>query len=225
MLEIIALEVTTLAQKCRILIDGDGNRAAKQGVKPAVVVDPGGDIERIMAQIRECKVNVNAILITHIHIDHCGGVAALQAALQQEQGTVVPILGSHELDRKAKDLLELQAECFNIPLTGAFENTYLSDGQQLNLLPNYPLEVLLTPGHSPGSVCYYCPEAQLMLAGDLLTHGGIWTRKQPGSNLDHLMASLKRLKQYPDATKLLFGHGPDSTIGQEKECNPYLSKA
>lgn len=217
MLEIIAIEVTTIAQKCRILID--------RAVQQAVVVDPGGDVERIMAQLLEHQVRVNAILITHIHIDHCGGVAALKAALQQEQGHAVPILGSHELDHKAKDLLELQSECFNIPLTGAFENTYLSDGQQLNLLPNYPIEVLLTPGHSPGSVCYYCPEAQLMLAGDLLTHGGIWTRKQPGSNLDHLMASLKRLKQYPDATKLLFGHGPDSTIGQEKECNPYLSKA
>ena len=74
MLEIIAIEVTTIAQKCRILID--------RAVQQAVVVDPGGDVERIMAQLLEHQVRVNAILLTHIHIDHCGGVAALQAAQQ-----------------------------------------------------------------------------------------------------------------------------------------------
>ena len=211
MLESKTLEVTFIQQKCRIIYD--------PSTQAAVVVDPGGSTEEILAWIKELGLKVAAILITHAHIDHCGAVAALAQAL------AVPVYGPHEDDAKAIESLALQGKCFNIPWSGEFKTQFVHEGQVLELLPGHPITVLHTPGHSRGSVCYYCPDQKLMLVGDLLVHGGIWTRKQPGMNRAQLMASLGRLKTLPDDTKLLFGHGPDSTLGDEKEQNSYLAQA
>ena len=211
MLEIKTLEVTFVQQKCRLIFDPE--------TKAAVVVDPGGSADELMTTIKELGLAVTGILITHAHIDHCGAVAALAQALS------VPVYGPHQDDAKAIEALELQGECLNIPWSGEFQTQFVREGQVLELLPGHPISVQHTPGHSRGSVCYYCPDQKLMLVGDLLVHGGIWTRKQPGMDRAQLMASLTRLKTLPDDTKLLFGHGPDSTLGEEKEQNSYLAQA
>lgn len=211
MLEIKTLEVTFVQQNCRLIFDPE--------TKAAVVVDPGGSADELVATIKELGLTVTGILITHAHIDHCGAVAALAQALS------VPVYGPHQDDTKAIEALQLQGECLNIPWSGEFENSFVRDGQELELLPCHLITVLHTPGHSRGSVCYYFAADQLLLVGDVMVHGGIWTRKQPGMDRAALMRSLARLKTLPDDTKLLFGHGPDSTLEEEKEQNSYLAQA
>ena len=204
------LPVTRLAQNCRILSVAD----------KAVIVDPGGDAAKIAAELEFFAFKPQAILLTHAHVDHCGAVAELVQRYPK-----LKVLGPQHDDAIALEMAQLQGECFQVPFSGSFTPQWLNDGQILHLLPDHPIEVLHTPGHSKGSVCYYIRNAGLMLVGDLLVQGGIWERKQPGFDRKALMASLARLKTYPDDTQLLFGHGPNSFLGKEKQDNPYLAQA
>ena len=178
-----------------------------------VIVDPGGDTTPLRREIEQRHVKIKAILNTHGHFDHSAGNAEL-ASLN------VP-LGIHPDDRNL--LAEGGgAAWFGFPTGPAMHPTIeLTEGFEY-AVGNLCLHVLTTPGHTPGSVCFYIPEENALLTGDTLFAGGIGRSDLPGGDPRALTASLTRLLTLPPETAIYPGHGPTSTLAQEKCHNPWL---
>lgn len=210
-MRIEALEVTPVAQNCRILIDD----AAKQ----ALVIDPGGDVENILSIIGNQGLTVDQIWLTHSHFDHCGGVADLQEATGAA-------LYAHPDEAIFRQNVLTSVSRWNLPSAGYRNcpepNETIIGGERLVWGP-YTFVVLPTPGHSPGHLAFYCASESLVLAGDALFQGSIGRTDLPGGNHNELIQSIiAHLLSLPDATRVLSGHGPDTTIGRERAHNPYL---
>ena len=184
---------------CTIL-SGDGK---------AWIVDPGGDARRIAALVRETGCAPAGILLTHAHFDHIGAIPELQAIWP---GLPVYV---HKDDAKviAHALNQVPPDYPPIPLP---ENVR-TEGW-----PDF-LEVIETPGHTPGGVCYYLKQDSLLLSGDTLFAGSVGRTDLPGGHMPTLMASLAKLVELPGDTRVVPGHGPQTTIGLEKESNPFLA--
>ena len=183
----------------------------------AVVVDPGGDTDQILRAIKELGVEVEKIILTHGHIDHAGGAHNIKAALG------INIVGP---DKGDLFLLETLAETGAMyGITGAHNCTsdhWLTDGEELKV-GELIFDVLHCPGHSPGSVVYYNKDNKLAIVGDVLFAGSIGRSDLPQGNHDQLMQSIAdKLLTLPDDVAFISGHGPVSTIGQEKKTNPFL---
>ncbi len=210
MLDIMTLMVTPFGQNCRIL--------AHQETSDAVVVDPGGDAELIIGAIEQQELKLKAILLTHAHLDHVGGVAALKAKFPE-----VKIYGPEKSDEFLLKTLDEQASAFGISNSGSFECEYVEDGQVLQLFADASFKVLHTPGHTPGGVCYYCKEENFVLVGDTLFAGSIGRTDFAGGSLEALLNSIKsKLFTLPDDTDVFCGHMDDTTIALEKHSNPYV---
>ncbi len=201
--------VGPLACNCTILGD--------EATREAIVIDPGDDVSRIHKRLTDQGLRLKQILVTHGHIDHVGG------ALKLKRLTGAPIY-LNENDLPQLDIMEEQASWLGLgkaPET-APPDEGLAEGQIVGL-EHYPAQVLHTPGHTQGSVCLHFAPLNLLVAGDTLFAGSIGRTDFPGGDSDQMMASLHtRLLALPDETRVLPGHGPGTTIGEERASNPFL---
>jgi hydroxyacylglutathione hydrolase len=183
----------------------------------AIVIDPGEEVSRIHRRLTELGLKVTQILITHAHIDHVGG------ALRLKQLTGAPIL-LNENDLSLLKMMEVQAGWLGVETPEiAPPDANLTDGLKVGL-ETLPAEVLYTPGHTQGSVCLYFRPLNLLVAGDTLFAGSIGRTDLPGGDPQQILDSIhSRLLVLPEETMVLPGHGPVTTIGEEKERNPFLS--
>jgi hydroxyacylglutathione hydrolase len=191
----------------------------------AIVVDPGDDIPRIVAILTRHKLNLTQILITHAHIDHIAGAARLKAL------TGAPIL-YNPLDLPLVKMMGLQAGWLGVATPEVPPpDDALEDGRIITLGANPELDrpglsgaILHTPGHTKGSVCLYLPDENLLLAGDTLFAGSVGRTDLPGGDAPTLLRSIRStLLALPDATVVIPGHGPRTTIGDERATNPFLT--
>ena len=196
--------------RCNCTILGD------EVTRQAMVVDPGDNIPEILSRLAKHGLTLRQIVITHAHIDHVGGAALLKKA------TGAPVF-LNQLDLDLLSMMEMQAGWLGIPTPEVIPpDASADDGLTLGL-PSLPAEVLHTPGHTPGSICLLFPEQQLLLAGDTLFAGSIGRTDLPGGDGRRILRSLReRLLVLPDATRVLPGHGRETTIGEERQSNPFL---
>ncbi|MFC3208264.1 MBL fold metallo-hydrolase [Aquamicrobium soli] len=209
-LNAIIVPVTPFQQNCTILFDADD--------KSGVVVDPGGDIDRILAALDENAIRVGEIWITHGHIDHAGGAMDLKDALG------IAIIGPHEADMLLLSNLEAQALRFG--LAGKVRNCtpdrFLTEGETVSF-GGHVFEVLHCPGHAPGHVVFYDRAEKFAHVGDVLFRGSVGRTDLPGGNQAALIASIKeKLLPLGDDIGFLCGHGPGSRFGDERRGNPFL---
>jgi hydroxyacylglutathione hydrolase len=182
----------------------------------AIVVDPGDNIPEILFRLEKHGLTLRQIVITHAHIDHIGGAALLKKA------TGAPVL-LNQKDLALLNIMEIQAGWLGVPTPQvAPPDASAEDGLTIGL-SSLPAEVLHTPGHTPGSICLFFPEQHLLLAGDTLFAGSIGRTDLPGGDGRQILRSLRdRLLVLPDATRVLPGHGVETTIGEERQSNPFL---
>jgi hydroxyacylglutathione hydrolase len=202
--------VGPLGCNCTILSD--------LGTKKAIVIDPGGDFDLIKSHLSEHELEVTAIVHTHTHIDHVGATAPLQA----HSGADAMI---HESDRFLYDMLDVQARMLRLPLPSRCDmRGSLVDGGTLGF-GAFELSVLHTPGHTPGSVCFYCENQgqRFVFTGDTLFARSIGRTDLWGGDSDQILRSLReRLLPLEDDTQVVPGHGRATTIGSERAQNPFL---
>jgi len=181
------------------------------------VIDPGGDLDELLATAQAHDVVLKQILLTHAHIDHAGGTGALARQLH------LPIVGPHPGDQFWIDGLPQQSRMFGFPPAEAFTpDRWLDDGDTVSV-GRCTLHVRHCPGHTPGHVVFYSAEAKRAFVGDVLFAGSIGRTDFPGGNLDTLLASItQRLWPMGDDTVFIPGHGPESTFAAERRSNPFV---
>ena len=196
--------------QCNCSIIGD------ESTHEAMVIDPGDDIEDIVAIIDQNKLRVKQIVITHAHIDHVGGAMKLRAR------TGAPIL-LNQNDYALLKMLDVQGSWLGMKPPGKVEvEAGLAHDETLRA-GSLSANVLHTPGHTEGSVCLYFPTEKMLIAGDTLFARSIGRTDLPGGSFEKIMHSLHdRVLALPDDTAVIPGHGPVTTIGEEREENPFL---
>ncbi len=202
--------VTPFQQNCTILFDIDD--------KTGVVVDPGGDIERILKALDDNAIVVSAIWLTHGHIDHAGGAMDLKERLGIE------IIGPHRDDRSLLANLENQALQFGLtdPVRNCVPDCFLNEGDVVSF-GSHTFSVLHCPGHAPGHVVYFNPVAKFAHVGDVLFQGSIGRTDLPGGDHATLIRSIKeKLLPLGDDIGFICGHGPGGRFGEERRTNPFL---
>ena len=184
----------------------------------AMVIDPGDQIEGILEILRQEKLTLKQIVITHAHIDHVGGAMKLKAA------TGAPIL-MNQNDHALLKMLDMQAAWIGMRPPGEVQvDEAIGQGRVLKI-GEIASNVIHTPGHTEGSICLYFPTEKKLIAGDTLFAGSIGRTDLPGGSMDKIMRSLHtQVLALPDETEVLPGHGPVTTIGEERETNPFLQK-
>lgn len=209
-MKLITIPVTAFEQNCSLLICKKSNRAA--------VIDPGGDVDKILRVIKENNCEVEKILITHGHIDHAGGADALAKSLN------VKIIGPHKDDLFWIEQIPQQAVMFRFKGGDKFQPTqWLNDGDELTV-GELALKVLHCPGHTPGHVVFYVPSHKVAIVGDVLFDGSIGRTDFPKGNHQQLLDSISE-KLWPLGEGITFqpGHGPRSTFDQQRKTNPYVA--
>lgn len=209
MLRYLTLPVTAFQQNCSLVWDDHSRQAA--------VIDPGGDLDALLAAVDRLGLQLEQIWLTHAHIDHAGGAGELAQRLG------LPIVGPHEGDQFWIDGLPMQSRHFGFPPAQGFTPTrWLHDGDTVTL-GAHTLQVRHCPGHTPGHVVFYSPEIQRAFVGDVLFAGSIGRTDFPQGNHEQLIASItQRLWPMGDETVFIPGHGPESTFGRERRSNPYV---
>ena len=181
-----------------------------------MVIDPGDDIQDVLELIRKHNLQVKQIIITHAHIDHVGGAMKLRAA------TGAPIL-LNQNDYTLLKMLDVQAAWIGMHNPGKVEiDRNIGTGDSVNV-GSLTADVLHTPGHTEGSICLHFPEEKKLIAGDTLFSGSIGRTDLPGGDVQKIMRSLHNVVlALPDETIVVPGHGELTTIGEERETNPFL---
>ena len=209
--------VTPFQQNCTLLWDSDTLQAA--------VIDPGGDVDQILAAIEQNNLRVERILLTHGHMDHAGGSAGLKQALDAI-GPVVPIEGPDIRDKFLLDDLAAQAAKYGIPgASNVTPDRWLSEGETVRV-GGHEFAVLHCPGHTPGHVVFINHDQRLALVGDVLFQGSVGRSDFPYGDGDALIAAIvEKLLPLGDDYQFVCGHGPGSTFGAERASNPFLRGA
>ncbi len=209
MLYYLTIPVTPFQQNCSIVWCDVARKAA--------IIDPGGDLERLLAAVDKTGAALEQIWLTHGHIDHAGGTAELAARLQ------LPIIGPHPDEKFWIDQLPDQGAMFGFPASEAFTPTrWLYDGDTVNLA-EHVFTVRHCPGHTPGHVVFHSTELNRAFVGDVLFAGSIGRTDFPHGNHQQLLESIKdRLWPYGNDTIFIPGHGPESSFGRERQSNPYV---
>ncbi len=182
----------------------------------AVLIDPGGEVPALLDVARELGLEIDAIWLTHAHLDHVLGLREAAAA------TGAPIW-LHPEDRMLYDAAPQQGEAFGFPVEPLPEvDESFASGQRLQL-GEHTVEVLFVPGHSPGHVAFWFPEAQTVVAGDVLFAGSIGRTDLPGGSYETLMRSIRQvIVPLGDDVRIFPGHGPPTEVGIERTSNPFL---
>ena len=181
------------------------------------MIDPGGDLDTILAEVKRLGLNLTQIWLTHAHIDHAGGTKELAQRLN------LPIIGPHVGDQFWIDQLPQQSKMFGFAHADAFTPTrWLVDGDTVSL-GNSTVNVRHCPGHTPGHVVFYAAEIKRAFVGDVLFAGSIGRTDFPQGDLGTLLSSIReRLWPMGNDTTFIPGHGPESTFGRERRTNPYV---
>ena len=202
------LPVGPLQCNCSVI----GDETTHEGM----VIDPGDDIEQVLALVQKHKLKIKQIVITHAHIDHVGGAMKLRAA------TGAPILLNQNDDALLK-MLDVQAGWIGVRPPGEVKiDENLADTATVKT-GGITASVMHTPGHTEGSVCLYFPAENKLIAGDTLFAGSIGRTDLPGGSFEKIIQSLHgKVMTLPDETIVVPGHGPLTTIGEERESNPFI---
>jgi glyoxylase-like metal-dependent hydrolase (beta-lactamase superfamily II) len=207
-IQVLTLPLGPIQTNCYIVADETTNAA--------VVIDPGEEAPRVLAVLEPRGWQLRYVLLTHAHFDHIGGVAGIIEA------TKAP-LALHPLELP---LLRVQggAAMFGVRIRPCPPPDILIEAGQVIEAGGLKFEVLFVPGHTPGHVAFYCAQAGAVFSGDVLFQGGIGRTDFPGSSYPVLMDSIKRvLFTLPDETMVYSGHGPATSLGEEKRSNPFLA--
>ena len=198
--------------QCNCSIIGD------ETSREAVVIDPGDDIDDVLALVRKHNLQVKQIVVTHAHIDHVGGAMKLRAA------TGAPIL-LNQNDYDLLKILDVQAAWIGVADPGKVDIDHsVSTGETVSA-GAHTAQILHTPGHTEGSICLYFPAEKKLIAGDTLFAGSIGRTDLPGGSMKKIIDSLhSTVLALPDDTVVVPGHGALTTIGDERESNPFLVK-
>ncbi len=204
------IPVTPFQQNCVLIWD--------EATKHGVVVDPGGDAERIQEAIQQAGVQVQRILLTHGHLDHAGAASELAQALG------VPIEGPHRADAFLLDGLPEQGAKYGMACQAVTPDRWLEDGESVEIA-GQDFAVLHCPGHTPGHVVFVSVALGIALVGDVLFQGSVGRTDFPYGDPDALIAAI-RGKLFPlgDDIQFICGHGPGSTFGEERRTNPYAGE-
>lgn len=202
--------VTPFQQNCSILCCERTGRAA--------IVDPGGDLERVLAEVDRLQVTLEKILITHAHLDHAGATAELA------RSRALPIEGPHIDDLFWIEQMPAQARMFGFPESERFTpDRWLQQGDQVTV-GELELQVRHCPGHTPGHVVFFEPQSRVAFVGDVLFAGSIGRTDFPRGNHAQLIDSIRNnLFPLGDDVGFLPGHGPTSTFGAERRSNPFVA--
>ncbi len=208
-MRVVVIPVTPFMQNCSVLICETSRRCA--------VVDPGGDLERIVAATQDADAEVEKILVTHAHIDHAGGVAELAERLE------VPVEGPQREDQFWIDALPEQSARFGFPPARAFvPDRWLEQDDRVSF-GDVELAVRHCPGHTPGHVIFFQAQARLAVVGDVLFRGSIGRTDFPRGDHATLIRSIReQLWPLGDDVQFIPGHGPTSTFGEERRSNPFV---
>ena len=210
-MEFTILPVTPYQQNCSLVWDEAGR---------AALIDPGGEAERLLAEVGRRDLALQSILLTHGHLDHVGAAVELRDALG------IPIIGPQREEQFWLDILPQQAELFGFPPAVAFTpDQWLNDGDQVEV-GSIHFGVLHCPGHTPGHVVFYQPQARLAFVGDVLFKGSIGRTDFPRGDHAALLAAIRE-KLFPlgDDVRFVPGHGAMSTFGHERRENPFVGMA
>ncbi|WP_218509859.1 MBL fold metallo-hydrolase [Variovorax sp. dw_308] len=210
MLRYQTVPVTPFQQNCSIVWC--------DATKKAAIIDPGGDLDRLLAAIDRLGVTLEQIWLTHAHIDHAGGTGELA------RKRALPIVGPHPGDQFWIDGLAQQSRMFGFPPAEPFVPTrWLADGDTVSI-GEETLSVRHCPGHTPGHVVFHSASAQRAFVGDVLFAGSIGRTDFPQGNHQQLIDSItQRLWPMGDETVFIPGHGPESSFGRERRSNPYVA--
>ncbi len=212
-LKAAVIPVTPFEQNCALLWEETTGKG--------VVVDPGGEVERILTAIGELKVGVERILLTHGHMDHAGGAAELKAALPDAP----PIIGPDERDRFLLEGLAAQGAKYGLQSQNVTPDQWLVEGDSVTIGAE-EFSVLHCPGHTPGHVVFVSTALRVALVGDVLFRGSIGRTDFPYGDHAALLAAIHgKLLPLGDDISFLCGHGPGSNFGHERQRNPFLRGA
>jgi len=208
-MQYLTIPVTAFQQNCSIIWC--------ETTLECAFVDPGGDTDKLIAVVKQHGLKPIGVFLTHAHLDHVGGTVALAKHYH------MPIIGPHAADKYWLDALPVQAKQFGLPHCDAFvPDTWLYEGDSLTL-GQQTLEIIHTPGHTPGHVVLFHREQGIAFVGDVLFNGSIGRSDFPGGNHQQLLQSIKaKLWSLGDDVIVIPGHGPNTTIGHERLHNPFI---
>ncbi len=211
-MKVAIIPVTAYQQNCSVLLC--------EKTRQVAVVDPGGDLECIEEQIANMQGQLALVLLTHGHMDHCAGARVLADRY------AVPLQGPQREDKFWIEQLPAMCQRVGFPPAAAFEpDRWLEDGERVHF-GEETLQVLYTPGHTPGHVVFFHAGDRIAFVGDVLFHGSIGRTDFPRGDFDTLIASIRN-KLFPlgDDVRFVPGHGPMSTFGEERAHNPFVNGA
>jgi glyoxylase-like metal-dependent hydrolase (beta-lactamase superfamily II) len=214
-LQAAQIPVTPFQQNCALIWDAETGKG--------VVIDPGGDVPRILAALERGKVTVERILLTHGHLDHAGGAAALKRELEARQGAPVPVEGPDRRDDFLLAGLAEQGARFGMDdLEAVTPDRWLAEGETVSIA-GQDFAVLHCPGHTPGHVVFVSTALGFAVVGDVIFRGSIGRTDFPYGDHAALIAAIQeKLLPLGDGMRFLCGHGPGSTFGEERRTNPFI---